>query len=152
MLNFFKIFFIYTFLFFKFYKILKDFCFSSEENTKIDLLDSAEVVSRKIDMASCPKKGEKDESGGEAENGILAFYKVVVLPVLALRRANGGEDALFLMTIDNKVFNTFDEIFEAFNSGKLTEKMLKDYLKNFLNEVLDKVFRACFVLLGAEII
>jgi tyrosyl-tRNA synthetase len=50
--------------------------FSSEENTKIDLMDSPQTVNAKIDSATFPK------SGSGEENGILAFYKHVVFPIL----------------------------------------------------------------------
>jgi tyrosyl-tRNA synthetase len=49
---------------------------SSEENTKIDLLDLSTTVNAKIDTAFCPKTGTGEE------NGILAFYKYVVFPIL----------------------------------------------------------------------
>ena len=52
------------------------FEFSSEENTKIDLLDAPNVVEAKIDSAICPKI-----SSG-VENGVLAFYKHVVFPII----------------------------------------------------------------------
>lgn len=44
---------------------------SSEEDSKIDLLDSPEDVKRKIKRAFC-------EPGNIEENGILAFFKHVL--------------------------------------------------------------------------
>jgi len=53
---------------------------SSEENSKIDLLDSAQVLDRKLSLALCQP--------GEVEgNGLLAFIKHVVFPIAD---TNGG--------------------------------------------------------------
>jgi tyrosyl-tRNA synthetase len=48
---------------------------SSEPDSKIDLLDSPEDVKRKIKKAFC-------EPGNVQENGVLAFAKHVLFPVL----------------------------------------------------------------------
>lgn len=48
---------------------------SSEEDSKIDLLDSEAQVKKKIKKAFC-------EPGNIAENGVLSFVKHVILPLL----------------------------------------------------------------------
>lgn len=48
---------------------------SSEEDTKIDLLDSAAAVKKKLKKAFC-------EPGNITENGILAFSKHVIFPLM----------------------------------------------------------------------
>ena len=47
---------------------------ASDPDSKIDLLDSATVVKKKLKKAFC-------EPGNIADNGILAFVKYVILPV-----------------------------------------------------------------------
>ena len=47
---------------------------SSEEDSKIDLLDSAAQVKKKLKKAFC-------EPGNIAENGVLAFVKYVIFPL-----------------------------------------------------------------------
>ena len=48
---------------------------SSDPDSKIDILDSAEAVARKISGASC-------EWGNIEANGVLSFAKMVILPIL----------------------------------------------------------------------
>lgn len=96
--------------------------FSSEENTKIDLLDPPEVVSRKIDTAFCPKDNI-------AENGVLSFYRFVVFPILHPKP----------VLLGGRRFADYDEVEAAFESDVLTETTLKEYLKDFLNGILAKV-------------
>lgn len=75
---------------------------SSEENTKIDLLDHPDVVARKIQGAACPKKKESEE------NGVLSFFEFVVLTVEnPLKFDNGVE-------VTNAT-----ELREAFEAGML---------------------------------
>ncbi|KAG6334820.1 hypothetical protein ID866_4272 [Astraeus odoratus] len=63
---------------------------SSDPDSKIDFLDSPEVVKRKIRKAFC-------EEGNITENGLLAFLKAVLIPISQLRleslRGDTGEDA-----------------------------------------------------------
>ena len=47
---------------------------SSDEDSKIDLLDSAAGVKKKLKKAFC-------EPGNVADNGILSFCKYVIVPV-----------------------------------------------------------------------
>jgi tyrosyl-tRNA synthetase len=53
---------------------------SSDPNSKIDFLDSPELVRRKIKAAFC-------EEGNIAENGVLAFVEAVLIPISELRIA-----------------------------------------------------------------
>ena len=47
---------------------------SSEEDSKIDMLDSAAQVKKKLKRAFC-------EPGNVKDNGVLAFVKYVLLPL-----------------------------------------------------------------------
>lgn len=48
---------------------------SSEEDSKIDLLDNAAAVKKKLKKAFC-------EPGNITDNGVLAFSKHVIFPLL----------------------------------------------------------------------
>jgi tyrosyl-tRNA synthetase len=51
---------------------------SSDPDSKIDLLDDAKTVERKIKKAFC-------EEGNIADNGLLSFAKFVLFPLSTLR-------------------------------------------------------------------
>lgn len=108
---------------------------SSEENTKIDLLDPPDVVTRKIQGADCAKTEENGQNsactqtgGIGADNGVLAFFKYVVFPTRGSIKFN-----------NNMEFGAATELINAFNEDRVTEQQLKDFLSSFLNEVLGKV-------------
>jgi len=99
---------------------------SSEADSKIDLLDPPEIVAKKIDGSLCNR-------GSPEENGVLAFFHFVVLPIIHPKPVELG----------GKSFTTYDEIQTDFESGALSEKTLKEYLKTFLIDVLEKVQKQC---------
>merc|ERR1712025_1254627 len=78
---------------------------SSEEDSKIDLLDSAASVKKKLKKAFC-------EPGNIADNGVLSFCKYVIFPValkgqnFTINRApdNGGDAS----------YSNFEELEQAF--------------------------------------
>ncbi|XGW21584.1 hypothetical protein V3C99_004497 [Haemonchus contortus] len=98
---------------------------SSEVDSKIDLLDSRDVVERKILGAACPKQ--------EDDNGILAFFNYVLIPIVSPNS----------LVIANKEFFTYDDIKESYLSGALSADDLKKSLVEFLNELLVKVQEHC---------
>ncbi|KAJ1374704.1 hypothetical protein KIN20_037453 [Parelaphostrongylus tenuis] len=98
---------------------------SSEADSKIDLLDSHEVVERKIRAAVC----HRQEDG----NGVLAFFNFVLFPIVS-----PGS-----LTIANKEFFTYKDLKDSFLSGDLSEEDLKTVLVEFLNELLIKVQAQC---------
>lgn len=95
---------------------------SSEENTKIDLLDSPEVVERKVGSANCSKTGEDG-----VDSGVLAFFKYVVFPIRGSVQVGGTE------------FGAPNELITAFNEDRITEDQLKSSLAQFLNSILGKI-------------
>jgi len=97
---------------------------SSEIDSKIDLLDSAEAVERKLSNATC------DPS--EPDNGVMAFVNYVVFPVLQ----GQGKD---LTLEDGKTFKSFEELKPAFIEGKVSGEVLKSSLIKFLNQLLSHI-------------
>ena len=91
---------------------------SSEENSKIDLLDSAPQLKKKIKSAFC-------EPGNVENNGILSFTKHVLFPLstehqFVVERPDkwGG----------NLVFKSYTELEEAFKAEVLEVLLLPSYL------------------------
>lgn len=80
-------------------------------------------MSAKIGSARCPKTTESDD------NGVLAFFKHVVVPI------QGQHNQIAL---NNHIFADFDDIRSAFDREEIREQDLKEYLTNFLNQILSK--------------
>jgi len=104
---------------------------SSDEDSKIDLLDSPADLKRKLKKAFC-------EPGNIADNGILAFTKHVLFPALKLQEfrvsrsaANGGDLS----------FSTYEDLEKAFSEG-LHPGDLKTAVEGYLNQLLDPVRKA----------
>jgi tyrosyl-tRNA synthetase len=73
---------------------------ASDPNSKIDLLETPEVVKKKIKAAFC-------EEGNIEENGVLSFVGAVLLPISQLRK---------------------DHIAEAVAAGKPTDDLPKPFV------------------------
>lgn len=79
---------------------------SSEEDSKIDLLDSTAAVKKKLKKAFC-------EPGNVEDNGILAFCKFVVFPVVL----KGEEKFLLQRGAEhggNQEFEQYEQLHAAF--------------------------------------
>ncbi|GMR53078.1 hypothetical protein PMAYCL1PPCAC_23273, partial [Pristionchus mayeri] len=98
---------------------------SSELDSKIDLLDSAEKVQRKIATAVCER--------GSEDNGVLSFYQFVLVPIVAPAE----------IKIGTKSFTSFDSIKAAFEEGAVSGEEMKETLTLFLNQLLAKVQSKC---------
>lgn len=135
---------------------------ASDPNSKIDFLDSAEVVRKKISKAFC-------EEGNTIENGILAFLQAVLIPISQLRleklcgkkagdepegavgdqKPFASEDApegtVFTIELDAKDgggfrhYATFEEIEKDFADKKLFPKVLKTAVADAINKLLDPI-------------
>lgn len=86
---------------------------SSEEDSKIDLLDSPEDVKRKLKRAFC-------EPGNTADNGILAFSKHVLF----------------------SLFPQFDVIRKPENGGNVSYTKYEDLERDFI-ELVRNLGNAC---------
>lgn len=74
---------------------------SSDQNSKIDFLDTPELIRKKIKGAFC-------EEGNTEENGILAFVEAVLIPISQLRIDNLKGDSLLGGAGNQKPFVTDD--------------------------------------------
>ena len=104
---------------------------SSEESSKIELLDNEEEVSRKIKNAYCV-------AGELNENGVMMFLKYVIMPL--------KEDSkkLFLIERDKKFggnlsYKNYGDLEKDFLSKKLHPQDLKLALAKEVNLLLDVV-------------
>ena len=120
---------------------------SSEEDSKIDLLDSPEVVKKKLKRAFC-------EPGKVEENGVLAFVKHVIFSlfptfVIPRKQANGGdipytdyqlleEDFKALVCFLVIIVSRFQLCFQCFIQ-KLHPGDLKAGVEIYLNKLLDPI-------------
>lgn len=106
---------------------------SSEEDSKIDLLDTPADVKKKLKKAFC-------EPGNVKDNGLLSFVQHVLFSLFkegegfAVSRApeNGGD----------KTFNNYEDLEEEFASNKLHPADLKATVEKYINKLLDPIRKA----------
>ena len=116
---------------------------SSDPNSKIDFLDSPELIRKKIKTAFC-------EEGNVEKNGILSFLEAVLIPISQLRldrrRAGAAQDDEFLeeglgdqrpFISDNAPLGTVFSIERDEKFGGSTHyKNFADIKEDFRNKVL----------------
>jgi tyrosyl-tRNA synthetase len=102
---------------------------SSEEDSKIDLLDTPAAVKKKIKGAFC-------EPGNVENNGLLAFAKHVLIPMnksgrMVIERPEkwGG----------NMEFNSYEALEEAFRTEQLHPGDLKGGVEKMINDLLEPI-------------
>ncbi|EOQ99247.1 hypothetical protein E3P92_02809 [Wallemia ichthyophaga] len=120
---------------------------SSDPNSKIDFLDSAADVKKKIKLAFC-------EEGNVQENGLLAFLKAVVLPIAAYKQLIKGaspfaaqdaaNDFLFSVTRPERFggslhYKDYDKIEHDFSTKALHPGDLKKAVEDAINTLLDPI-------------
>uniref|UniRef100_K7FIB3 Tyrosine--tRNA ligase n=1 Tax=Pelodiscus sinensis TaxID=13735 RepID=K7FIB3_PELSI len=100
---------------------------SSEEESKIDLLDRKEDVKKKLKKAFC-------EPGNVENNGVLSFIKHVLFPLksefVILRDAKWG---------GNKTYTAYDELEKDFAAEVVHPGDLKSSVEMALNKLLDPI-------------
>ncbi len=107
---------------------------SSEEASKIDLLDDAKTVVKKMNKAYC-------EEGVIEGNGVLAFLQNIIFPILE----NKGES--FVIKRDKKyggdlTFESYKQVEKEFRNKKLHPADLKAGVAVELNKILDPLRKA----------
>ncbi|KAH6679938.1 tyrosyl-tRNA synthetase [Plectosphaerella plurivora] len=103
---------------------------SSEPDSKIDLLDNADAVSKKVKKAVAVPK----EADG---NGLLAFAEYVLLPASELK--HGHPEFRVERTRDNLedlVFTDIASMTQAYRDDVLTPQLLKPAMTKAINELL----------------
>lgn len=107
---------------------------SSDASSKIDLLDTPEVIKKKLNGAFCPERVIE-------ENGVLLFIKYALFPYLERTNQNfkverpekfGG----------NIEFGSYDELENVFLEKKLHPMDLKQSLGKYLTQILEPVRKA----------
>ncbi len=104
---------------------------ASDENSKIDCLDTPKKVKKKMGKAFCP---EKEVDG----NGVLAFVKTVIFPYLERKNEE------FMIDRPEKfggklTYLDYDSLEKAFVAGDLHPLDLKMGMSEYVNVILDKV-------------
>lgn len=103
---------------------------SSEEDSKIDLLDSSANVKKKLKKAFC-------EPGNIENNGILSFAKHVLFPlfksdekfIIPRKLENGGDIG----------FNTYEQLENAFAKEEVHPADLKIGAELYINKLLEPI-------------
>ncbi|KAL5290406.1 YARS family protein [Megaselia abdita] len=106
---------------------------SSEEDSKIDLLDSPANVKKKLKKAFC-------EPGNIADNGLLSFVKHVLFSLfkegegftISRKPENGGD----------KTFLQFEELEKYFAEQLLHPGDLKSAVETYINKLLEPIRQA----------
>ncbi len=92
---------------------------ASDPDSKIDILDTADVVRKKLRKAYAAP-------GAIEGNGIMSFIEYVLLPLNALRHDNGkGNFTIEQHNAENLVYHDMDSIKADYKSEKLTPQLLK---------------------------
>ncbi|KAI5467655.1 tyrosyl-tRNA synthetase, class Ib [Mariannaea sp. PMI_226] len=108
---------------------------ASDQDSKIDLLDAPEVVTKKIRKALCvPKEIE--------ENGMLAFVEFVLLPASGLR---GNRE--FIVTrerdgLEPLVYSNIQQMHDDYKNDVLTPQLLKPAVAQAINSLLAPIQEA----------
>jgi tyrosyl-tRNA synthetase len=101
---------------------------ASDPSSKIDLLDSAEVIEEKLNKAFCPE-------GIVEENGIMAFMRFVIMVL------KGDKNEKFKVKRDKKFggdveYKNYEDLEKDFVAKKLHPQDLKKALARELAEIL----------------
>ena len=99
---------------------------ASEESSKIDLLDSPEIVKKKIQHAHCPIAVE--------ENGVLAFLKHVIMV-----NKEDNKQKLDIKRDEKFGGNVSYDTYEKLENDYLTKKLHPMDLKNAVSEEVNKL-------------
>ncbi|KAF2722369.1 tyrosine tRNA ligase [Polychaeton citri CBS 116435] len=108
---------------------------SSDPDSKIDLLDSADVVRRKLKKAFCPPKQVQG-------NGVISFIEFVLLPFTALK--NNGSPKFVVQRRDAEPleYTGIEKIKEDYANDVLQPQSLKPAATELLLELLSPIKKA----------
>lgn len=102
---------------------------SSDPNSKIDLLDSADTVAKKIKKAECVPKVPEG-------NGVLAFVEFVLMPAARLKGRPGFVVDRSRDSLPELVYTTVGQLHEDYRNDVLTPQILKPAVAKAINELV----------------
>lgn len=102
---------------------------ASDPNSKIDLLDDADVVVKKIKKAECVPKVPEG-------NGVLSFVEYVLLPAARLKGQKGFVVDRTRDELPELVYTDVKQMHEDYRNDILTPQILKPAVSKALNEML----------------
>lgn len=105
---------------------------ASDPNSKIDLLDTAETVVKKIKKAECVPKVPEG-------NGVLAFVEFVLLPAARLKGAKGFVVDRSRDELPELVYTDVSQMHEDYRNDVLTPQILKPAVSKALNELMEPI-------------
>ncbi|MCL4138260.1 UNVERIFIED_CONTAM: hypothetical protein GTU68_033801 [Idotea baltica] len=97
---------------------------SSEVDSKIDLLDSAESVKTKLAGAVCEPSNP--------DNGIISFLKYVLFPIFHMRKKS-------YVSSNCKTYNCVNDLVSAFIKGEVSSDQLKMDVITYLNALMEPI-------------
>ncbi|KAJ8681572.1 hypothetical protein QAD02_017364 [Eretmocerus hayati] len=103
---------------------------SSEEDSKIDLLDNAAAVKKKLKKAFC-------EPGNVTDNGLLSFSKSVLFPLM-----DGKETYLVPRSAEfggDISFENYEDLENSFAKQEIHPGDLKNAVEMYINKLLDPI-------------
>lgn len=106
---------------------------SSEEDSKIDLLDSPANVKKKIKRAFC-------EPGNVTDNGLLSFVKHVLFSIF--KDGEGFEVFRKPENGGNLNFTKYEDLEKTFAANELHPGDLKTSVENYINRLLEPIRKA----------
>lgn len=102
---------------------------ASDQESKIDLLDTSDQIKSKLKKAFC-------EPGNVDDNGILAFCEHVICPFLKNEEFHVSRAAEHGGPVS---FKTFEELREAYRTQALYPPDFKNAVENYLNRLLEPI-------------
>jgi tyrosyl-tRNA synthetase len=102
---------------------------SSDPDSKIDILDSPDVVRKKLKKAFCPPKTV-------AGNGVISFLEYVLLPASALKNSGSPRFVVPRRDAEELVYTSIDKIKEDYLADVLQPQALKPAVTEALLEIL----------------
>lgn len=109
---------------------------SSDPDSKIDLIDSSEVVRKKLKKAFCPPKQVEG-------NGVLSFVEYVLLPASALKNAGAPRFVVARREGEPLIYSDIAQMRKDYEADVLSPQILKPAVTDALLEILQPI-RAAF--------
>jgi len=105
---------------------------ASVEDSKIDLLDTKDQIKKKLKKAFC-------EPGNIENNGVLAFCKSVIFPLIEIKKQNGLIIPRSAQYGGPVSFSNYTQLEEGFVKQDVHPGDLKNGVAEYLNELLEPI-------------